>query len=130
MKKLLIILIATVITSTMASAMPAPGPGWHGGGWHRGGYYRPRTIIWGGGFYNPWYSPWGYGFYPDYGYRPSPPSKLDLQIEGIRVNYADKIKSVRMNRDFTREERRNEIRDLKTQRSNAILDAKKNFYKY
>ena len=127
MKKLIIILIATVIT-TAASAMP--GHGWRGGGWHGGGYYQPRTIIWGGGFYNPWYSPWGYGFYPYYGYRPSPPSKLDLQIEQIRVNYADKIRSVRMNHDFTREERRKEIKDLKNNRSNDILTAKKNFYKY
>ncbi|MBO9632738.1 MAG: hypothetical protein J7578_06435 [Chitinophagaceae bacterium] len=131
MKKIIIILLAAFVT-TAASAMPAAsnigGPHGPHGGWH-GGYYRPRVFI-GGGWYNPWYGPWGgYYGYPWYSY-PTPPSQLDLQISTIRVNYADKIKSVRMDSDLTKQARKAKIRDLKTQRENAILDAKKNFYKY
>lgn len=132
MKKIIIILLAAFVT-TAASAMPAAsnigGPHGPHGGWH-GGYYRPRVII-GGGWYSPWYGPWGGGFYgyPWYSYS-TPPSQLDLQISTIRVNYADKIKSVRMDSDLTKQARKAKIRDLKTQRENAILNAKKNFYKY
>lgn len=129
MKKIIIILLAAFVT-TAASAMPAAGTiGGPHGGWH-GGYYRPRVIV-GGGWYSPWYGPWG-GFYgyPWYAYPPTPPSKLDIQISSIRVNYADKIRSARMDKELTKQARKNIIRDLKTQRENAILDAKKNFYKY
>lgn len=132
MKKIIIILLATVIT-TAASATPAAPLGGGHGGWHGGGFHRPvRTVIVGGGFYNPWYGPWGYyGFgYPWYATPPTPPSKLDLQLSTIRVNYADKIKSVRMDKDLPRQERRMKIKDLKTQREHELIDAKKSFYKY
>ena len=130
MKKLIIILFATVITSASFAAPVAEGPG-HGhggGGWHGGGF-RSRVYI-GGGWYNPWYGPWGYyGYYPYYGYS-TPPSKLDIQIDAIRVNYADKIKSARMDHELTRDGRKRVIKDLKTQRENEILQAKRDFYKY
>ncbi|MGN6419774.1 MAG: hypothetical protein ACTHMC_19885 [Pseudobacter sp.] len=129
MKKFIIIALATVL-ATAASAMPAVRGG-HG--WHGGGYLRPRTtVVLGGGWYNPWYGPWGFYGYPGYPYPtvPATPSRLDLQLSSIRVNYADKIRSARMDKDLTREARRKEISTLKTEREKAIIEAKKNFYKY
>jgi hypothetical protein len=126
MKKLIIIMLAVLVT-TAASAMPvARISGGHHGGWHR----PPRTVIVGGGWYSPWYGPWGFYGYPWYPTAPTPPSRLDLQLSTIRVNYGDKIKSVRMDKDLNRQARREKIKDLKTQREHAIIDAKKSFYKY
>lgn len=126
MKKIIIILLAAFVT-TAASAMPTSRiSGGHHGGWHR----PPRTVIVGGGWYSPWYGPWGFYGYPWYATPPTPPSRLDLQLSTIRVNYADKIKSVRMDKDLTRQARRETIKNLKTQREHAIIEAQQRFYKY
>jgi len=95
--------------------------------------YRP--------YYNPYYSPyygfnrWGYnpyGFYPYYGFgqaRVSAPSPLDLEIEQVRNDYAHELASVRHDENMSKAERKQKIRDLKHERKNAIIDAKRNYYK-
>lgn len=130
MKKIMIVLLSIVV-ATGVSAKPAAhfGGGFHGGGFHGGGR---TTVVVGGGFYSPFYSPWGYYYgYPFYPYAtaPTPPSKLDLQIQGIKVDYNDKIKSAKMDDSLTKQEKKQTVRQLKTERSQAIIDAKKNYYK-
>jgi len=121
MKKLLIILL-TIATIGSAYAMPPRG-GFHGGG-------SRTTVILGGGFYNPYYYPFGFYGYPYYPYGiPTPPSKLDLQIQGIKTDYSDKIKSVKMDDTLTKEERKEKVREFKTERSEAIIQAKQDYYK-
>lgn len=129
MKKLLIVLFLAVGLISGASAQ-------RGHVYSHGGVYvRPRVIV-GVGAYAPFY-PYGYGFgfgypfYPysayGYGYRPS---KLDLQIEDIKNDYADKIWSVKEDQSLTRKERRQKVHELKKERDQEIIDTKKNYYKY
>lgn len=126
MKKLLVILLTFGLVSS-ASAQ------FHGrGGGHFGGH---TTVVVGGG-YSPFYSsglyfglPWGYpGYGYDYGY--GRPSKLDMQIEDIKHDYADRIASVKMDKSVPRKERRRNIRQLKKERDDAVYDAKRNYYKH
>jgi hypothetical protein len=124
MKKLLIVLVSIGLAFG-ASAQK----GFHGGGFRP----RPHVIVGiGGGFgyyrpYSPFYSP--YGYYP-YGspFYSSKPSRLQLDIEDIKLDYADRIKSVRMQDGMRGKEKRQRIKELKYERDRAILDAKKNYY--
>lgn len=126
MKKIIIVLLA-VLSVTWVSARPAAPIG----GFHAGG--RTTVIVRGGGWYNPFYSPfslyYGYPMYPYATVPASRPTKLDLQIEDIRNNYTDKIRSARLDDQLTRKDRRQVIKNLKAQRDADILNAKKNFYK-
>jgi hypothetical protein len=98
-----------------------------------GGYfYRPHVSI-GFGAFGPFYGyPYfGYGpFYgnPYYGYN-GRPSKLMLQIQDIKNDYRDKIWSARQDKSLPRKERREKIHELNQERDNAILGAKRNYYK-
>lgn len=102
-----------------------------GGGYHVG---RPRVSVGLGFGYSPFYSPWGYGFYAPwyspygYNYGPSRPSRLDLTIQDIKTDYADRIKSVRIGDDLTRREKRQTIQELKQDRDKAIVQAQKDYY--
>lgn len=74
------------------------------------------------GLYSPWYySPYGY----NYGYRPS---RLDMTIQDIKTDYADRIKSVRIGDDLTRREKRQTIQQLRQDRDRAIVQARKDYY--
>jgi len=68
--------------------------------------------------------------YPPYGYSYNygRPSRLDLEIQDIKNDYADRIKSVRMDKAMSGRERRQEIRDLKAERDKAILDAQRSYH--
>ena len=122
MKKIMIIMISVALAGT-ASAQHFS----HGGG----AYYRPRIIVSGGfypyfGFgYNPFY---GYPYYP-YGYGYNRPSKMTMQIQDIKKDYADKIWSAKHDTSLTRKERRMKVHELKVERDNAIMDLKHNYYK-
>ncbi|MDR6337847.1 hypothetical protein HNQ91_000869 [Filimonas zeae] len=130
MKKILAILLALAMVSGVSAQR-------HGGGF-RGGYRGggTRVIVSAGGFYpfGAYYGfgmPFGYGYpygYPYGGYTQRP-SKLDLQIEDIKHDYADKIASARADDGLSRKERRNEVKALKRERDNTILQAKKSYYK-
>lgn len=134
MKKLLIVLLV-IGASLEVSAQK-------GGG--KGGFIpsRPRTHVvvgvgagWGYGAFHPYYggfySPWYYPPYPYVAgsYYGSKPSRLDLEVQEIKVDYADRIKSVKKNGDIPRKERRQLIRELKSEREKAIIQAKKDYYK-
>ena len=121
MKKLLIVMISLALVGT-ASAQH-----FRGGGV----YYRPPVVVT-GGFY-PYY---GFGFNPFFPYYPygsqyyNRPSKLDMQIEDIKHDYEDKIKSAKSDTSLTRKERRQKVHDLRAQRDDEIYDLKRNYYKY
>jgi hypothetical protein len=109
-----------------------------GGGYH--GHVnspRPRVSVGVGlgyGFgYSPFYSPY-YGFGSPYynspygyGYN-ARPSRLDLKIEDIKLDYADQIRGARADESLTRKERRLEVQNLKLQRDKALVQAKKDYY--
>jgi hypothetical protein len=127
MKTALIVICAlglTLSASAQKVVRVAPHPRTHvsvGVGLGYGYGYYPYAPYW----YNPWYAyPPGYG----YGYR-SRPTKLDLQIQDINNDYKDKIWSARHDESLSRKQRRQEVHDLKHQRDNEILQAKKDYYK-
>ena len=139
MKKLLIVLLAIGLTSG-GSAQPKIGSGFRGGS-IRGGtvHTRPQvTVVVPYAYVSPYYR-FGYG----YGNRYSPfydpfyqypraqqkPSPLDLQIEDIKNDYSYKISSAKHDKSLTKDERKQRVRDLKHEREDVIIEAKKNFYK-
>lgn len=96
--------------------------------------YYPRTHVAVGvglgawGPYSPyWYNPW-YAYPPGYGYSPRP-TKLDLEIADIRNDYKDRIWSARHDESLSRKARRQKVHELKHERDNEILQAKKDYYK-
>jgi len=82
--------------------------------------YAPFYPYYG---FNPWYGPspyaWGY---------PARPSRLDRTVQDIKQDYADRIKSVRLQDDMTGHEKRLTIRDLRQERDKAVLQAQKDYY--
>ena len=103
----------------------------------RKGYYRvytPRVYVapvrvgvgFGYGypyFGYPYYtSPYGYPYYDN-----GMPYRLSLQIESIKEDYRNKIRDARYDNSLSHSQKREEIRDLKTERDKAIIDAKINF---
>lgn len=82
------------------------------------------------GYYSPFYSPfYGYNpyYYSPYGYDRRP-SKLDLQIEEINSDYRHEIAETRHDKSLAKAERKQKIRDLRHERANSIIDAKKDYY--
>jgi len=95
---------------------------------------RPRVAVgvglgygYGFGPYYPWYSPW-YAYPPGPYYNPRP-TKLDLEIQDIQNDYKDRIWSARHDESLSRRERRQKVHELKHERDNEILQAKKDYYK-
>lgn len=143
MKKLLTALFAIGLTLG-ASAQPKIGDVARGsiGGGIRGGGIKTRpqvTVIVPYTYASPYY---GLG----YGYRYSPysafydpfyrsprfrerPSQLDLQIDDIKNEYSHRISSVKHDKSLTKDERKQKVRDLKHEREDAIIEAKKKYYK-
>lgn len=126
MKQIIAILAVLAITT---GAMAAPGASFHPAPrpvvivhqpYYGGFGYRP---YWGyNALYNPYY---GYG----YGYRYAVrPSKLDLNIEEINNDYSDQISDVRHDKSISGSERRSQIRDLRHERNDRIIQAKKDYY--
>ncbi|MBA4167402.1 MAG: hypothetical protein H0X41_07670 [Chitinophagaceae bacterium] len=126
MKKLLIVLV-TMGLAWGASAQKIV----RGGGYH---FRGPRVIVGAGAGFSPFYPYYGpysaFGYpYGGYGYRySSRPSRLELQVQDIRLDYADRIRSVKMDHALKGRERRQTIRQLKNERDRAIVDAKRNYY--
>jgi hypothetical protein len=102
----------TVIVRTYPSISPFYGYG--------RGYYGYSPLY--------GYSPFGYGF--NNGYMPqNRPTKLDLEVEDIKNEYQDRIKSVRLADDLSRKEKRQKVQELKSMRDKLITETKKNYYK-
>ena len=140
MKKFLIVLLTIGLVSG-AVAQPKIGGGFRGGGFGGGGgrYVRPQvTVIAPYAYSRPYY---GYGLGFGYGYSPfyspfyrSPryvarPSQLDLQIEDIKNEYSYQISSAKHDKSLAKDERKQKVRNLKHQREDAIIGAKKQYYK-
>jgi hypothetical protein len=123
MKKLMIILFAT----GLALGASAQRYG-HGGGVY---YARPRVVI-SSGFYSPFYPYYGYGYpffpYPSYGYNQRP-TRMDLKIEDIKNDYQDKIWAAKHDKSISRKERKRTVHELKHERDEAIIQAKRDYYK-
>jgi len=128
MKKLIIIMLAlsmvTAATAQKTTVSYKP--------YQSRVYVRPHTTFASVGFH-PFYRPWYYGYNPYFAtatfYRhESRPTKLDLQIEDINNDYDDKIWSVRHNDQLSGKEKRKEIHNLKSERDDAVTNAKKNYY--
>ncbi|MEJ0105055.1 MAG: hypothetical protein WDO19_21995 [Bacteroidota bacterium] len=120
MKKLVVIMAALVLTLGVSAQKRG------------GGYFRPRTyVVVGGGFgyspfYSPFYNPW---YYPGYGYNTyHRPTKLDMQIADIKADYSDRIWSAKHDTSLSRKERRREVHNLRHERDQAVLNAKRNYH--
>lgn len=126
MKKIIVILLLAVTVQGASAMVPnSPVRGFHGGG-----IYHPRTtVVLGGGFYSPYFSPFYYGYPYPYTAVPYQPTKLDIQVADIKNEYADKIESVRLDKDLTGKERRAQVREFRRERDRAVLEAKRNYYK-
>jgi hypothetical protein len=133
MKKLLIVLLSFGLTFGASAQVKV-------GGSAR--YVRPRVAVVnvvpvmpysGFGYYG--YSPFYSRFYSPF-YDPffgptrfqSAPSKLDLQIEDIKNEFQYKISTVRNDKSLTKDERKQQIRELRHSREDAIIEAKKSYY--
>ena len=129
MKKLMVIIIALGLSAAASAQKVAVGV--HGN--FGGVYFRPRTTFVVGTYVPFYYHPFYYGYYPYYGYPyygyRYRPTKLDLQIEDIKNDYEEKIWSARHDKTISGKERRKEVRELKHDRDQAIIDAERNYYK-
>src|SRR5262245_24749905 len=99
---------------------------------HPGRVYGRSHVVVSTGIYAPFYPYYGfYGYpypYPPFGYAPRP-TRLDLKIEGIQNDYREKIWSARRDHSMDRKERKATVHQLKSDRDQAITDAKRNYYK-
>ena len=126
MKKLIVVMFAMVLASG-AFAQKAV----HGGGAR---IIRVRPVISVGAVvpfyaYSPfWGSPY-YGHPYAYRYGYSRPTRLDLQIADIKNDYQQKISAARSDKTISRAERKKAIRDLKHDRDQEIIAAKRSYYK-
>lgn len=94
--------------------------------------YRPG-LSFGVGYFSPFYSPYGYynpyGPYIPYGSVYHRQSKLERKEEDIRMDYADKIYSVRQDQSLSKKEKRQTVRALKKQRNQEIHELVANYHK-
>ncbi|HET9825748.1 MAG TPA: hypothetical protein VFP87_10445 [Chitinophagaceae bacterium] len=122
MKKIFVILLS------MAIVVGASAQKHIGGHYYR--YYRPRTSIVVSGGYYPYYPmSYNYGYWGAPYYYDRVPSKLALEIEDIQSDYKDRIWSVRHDDQLSKKERRQQVRELKSERDRAIRDAERNYYR-
>jgi hypothetical protein len=135
MKKTIFLLLLSLGLAYGASAQRF-GHGFVGGGYYGGGYY-PRTYVGVGvGIGYPWGYPYGYwnpygpyGAYPPYYYGyGAMPNQLELQVRDIKADYEARIKDVKHDKALTHRERRDKINSLKTERDNAIVQARHDYF--
>jgi hypothetical protein len=99
--------------------------------------YRPYSRVYiapfsyGLGFGYPYFGypyygyPYGYGS-PYYESRRMP-YRLSLEIESIKTDYKNKIREARKDKSLSHSQRRHEIRSLKAERDQEIINAQRNF---
>lgn len=141
MKKILVI-FSLITLSFGASAQRTAERHEHEGSHHA---YRSRVIIVPSLSYGFGY---GYGYpYPGYPYYGNPylgypygnpypfyqnrrmPYKLNLQIQAIKEDYRNKIKDTRKDKSLSHAEKKKEIRSLRAERDQEIINAEKDFSK-
>ncbi len=95
-------------------------------------YVRPRVVV-GVGAYAPFAPYWGYGYYPwgvPYGsYYSARSSRLEMKVQDIKADYKDRIWSARHDKTLSRAQRKQEVHQLKHERDEAIIQARRNYYK-
>ena len=135
--KAILITLSLVALSLGVSAQQKEERGERNEGYHQ--VYRQRVMVvpsfgfgYGYPYYgypyfgNPYYgNPYGYGT-PYYGNRRMP-YKLSLQIQSVKLDYKNKIREARKDKSLSPSQRREEIRNLKTERDQEIISAEKNF---
>ena len=122
MKKLIAIILVCGI-GVSASAQ-------HSKGGHRSVRSHVSIGIGGGHYghgYNRFYSP--FNTYPYGNYNYNRPTGLDLDIQDIKNDYRDRIRSARLDKSVSRQQRKEIIRSLKFEKEKAIIDARRNYYK-
>jgi len=98
--------------ATVVRVVPVYPPFYYGYNRLRSPFYRP--------FYNSFYEPRVVQYTP---------SELQLQLDDIENEYDFKISTVRRDRSVSGKERRAKIRELKHLEKNAVIDAKKDYYR-
>ncbi|MDP4283726.1 MAG: hypothetical protein Q8891_04845 [Bacteroidota bacterium] len=106
------------------------------GGHHHS--YSPRVVVvpsvgFGFGYGYPFMGypylgyPYPYNYMsPYYGVRKMP-YNLSLEIQSIKIDYKTKIRNARNDKNLGHSQRRQEIRNLKSERDQAIINAQRNF---
>ncbi len=117
MKQLLIVAFAIVLGLNVQAQR-------HGGATFV--YSAPRVIM---PYYNPYFLPFGYGYYQPVYVNNTKPTKLASKIQSIQNDYADKITSVRSDKDLSGKQRREKVKAFKHERNQLIYETKKNYYK-
>lgn len=131
MKKMTMVLLSLVLVLGAAAQRGHGGVIRHGGS----NYYRPRISVGVGlyspyGYYSPFFmSPYGPFAYPYYYGGHGRASRLTLNVQDIRNDYADRIYSVKHDTRISHKERRKKVRELKREREKAIQDEIMNYYK-
>ena len=130
MKKILIIAVASIITLTTSAQRISHGSGMHSFAHATRVYIVPSVGLGLGYGYGYGYPFMGYpflgypfmGYPPYYGYRRSP-AQLNMQIQEIKNEYHDKIKATRKDKSISKTERKQQIRNLKSEKDKEILNA-------
>ena len=130
MKKILIIAVASIITLTTSAQRISHGSGMHSFAHARRVYIVPSVGLGLGYGYGYGYPFMGYpflgypfmGYPPYYGYR-RVPAQLNMQIQEIKNEYHDKIKATRKDKSISKTERKQQIRNLKSEKDKEILNA-------
>jgi hypothetical protein len=81
------------------------------------------------GFGSPFgFSRFGNRFYDPF--RPQPrPSRLDMEIQDIQHEYRDRVASVRSDKDLSRRERRQRVKELKNERDRIVSETRSDYHK-
>ena len=125
MKALLIVLVSVTLSLGVSAQ-------------RKGGYYHPRSRVvivpslsYGLGYGYPYfgypYFGYPYGYPPPYYGGRRMPYKLSLEIQSIKIDYTNKIREARKDKSLSHSQRRQEIRSLKTERDQEIINAQRNF---
>jgi hypothetical protein len=118
MKTLLIVLVSVTLTLGVSAQRKVYYPSYH---YHSRVYISP--FSYGIGFGYPYYGyPFGYPYYEN-----RMPYKLSLEIQSIKTDYKHKIKEARKDKSLSHSQRRQEIRSLKAERDQDIINAQRNF---
>ena len=78
--------------------------------------------------WNAWNNPYSPFNNPFPQTRSQEPSKLDLEEQDIKNNFQFQINTVKNDKNLSRSERKQRVRELKFQRDDALIDARKTFY--
>lgn len=98
--------------------------------------YRSRIVVvpsisYGIGYGYPYfgypYFGYPYGYFDPFYQNSRMPYRLSLQIQTINDEYRNKIKDTRRDKSLSHTEKRKEIRSLKNERDQEIINAKRDF---